>query len=121
MIKVKNSPRLIICDTQAEADNFIPQEGDIVFVQGINQGPITLGANSAMSPKIKDEQTITFNNSKVGNYVFPVPFKQVPIVVPVLLDTSLAPAAKTAVTKTQVTIKFQTPYTGTLSLIINER
>lgn len=64
--------------------------------------------------------TMEFRGTKVATATFPVPFLRVPSVAITLLDSSAQPPYKAAVTKTQVTVKFGSAYTGRIEVNIGE-
>lgn len=56
--------------------------------------------------------TVVFNNTKTMTITFPTAFKLRPHVNLTLADDNNAPAHKQVVSKTQMKIKFKTPFTG---------
>ena len=123
MISVQNRVRLIVCDTQAEADGFKAGRGDILIVKGASYGGLAVQETDkpGFFTKRTDEYAIHFNNSKNGQVTFAPPYDKVPYVFPVPLDTSATPVARTSVTKAGCTVKLQSNFTGTIQLTVKER
>lgn len=66
--------------------------------------------------------SIVFNTSKIGTVIFDKPFTKVPITQITLSgDTSSSVPYKASVTTTQMTVKFQTNYTGIVDWVALER
>lgn len=64
------------------------------------------------------EYEVYFDNTKTATLVYDAPFSQRPIVQLTMEDTGAVPAYKTSVTATGCTIKFKTPFIGTVTVLV---
>ena len=67
------------------------------------------------------EYTVQFNNTKSAVIQFVYTFSKKPIVQMTLRDSANVPPYKAIVTTSYATIRFKTPYSGSLDVMVLER